>query len=216
MEATWVHQHSSRASAKTNIRLDGSFWSAPERLASAAATSFGGPYRDIGSGHKALSALVLTGVVSHHIAKHLAEALEIDDALLGSLIGATTRQKRDEALRRRVENERAYRDTFRPHLQVQTERTVPSPISVAALLTVARLRIIHLPDEALTANDEARERIIKTIIIDHWRENGGCVPAFGGIMGYVLVLVAGYGGFDFGFPTASPAIGPVRCKRSSG
>ena len=28
----------------------------------------------------------------------------------------------------------------------------------------------------------------------------GRVPAFDGIAGYVLVLVAGYGGFDFGLP----------------
>ena len=77
---------------------------------------------------------------------------------------------------------------------------MPSPIFVAALLTVTRLRIVRLPDLALTANDEARDRIIKPIIIDHWRENGGRVPAFGGIMGYVLVLIAGYGSFDFGLP----------------
>jgi hypothetical protein len=77
---------------------------------------------------------------------------------------------------------------------------VPSPIFVAALLTVARLRIVHLPNRALTANDEPRDGIIKNIIIAHWHENGGRVPAFGGIGGYVMVLVAGYGGFDFGLP----------------
>jgi hypothetical protein len=71
---------------------------------------------------------------------------------------------------------------------------------VAALLTVPRLRIIPLPDDALTTSGEARDRIIKTIIIDHWRENSGLVPAFGGITGYILVLVGGYGGFDFGLP----------------
>jgi hypothetical protein len=58
---------------------------------------------------------------------------------------------------------------------------VPSPIFVAALLTVARLRIVALPDEALTANEEARDRIVKSIGMDHWRENDGRVPAFGGI-----------------------------------
>jgi hypothetical protein len=83
---------------------------------------------------------------------------------------------------------------------VQTERAVPSPIFVVALLTVARLRIIHLPDEALTANEEARDRIIKTIISNHWRESNGRVPAFGGITAYVLVLVPGYDRFDFGLP----------------
>ena len=82
-------------------------------------------YRDISSGHKALSAVLLAGVVARHIAKHLAEALEVDEALVESVIGATTRQKRDEARKRRVESERAYCNSFRPHLQVQTERAVP-------------------------------------------------------------------------------------------
>jgi hypothetical protein len=158
----------------------------------------------------------------HHLgrsspANHLAGVLEADDALVGFVIRATRWQKRDEARLdhtlwkigdamwgkkrcRRVENERAYVASFRPHLQVQTERAVPSPIFVAALLTVARLRIVALPDEALTANDETRDQIIKTIITDHWRDNGGRVPAFGRIKGYFLVLVAGYGGFDFGLP----------------
>jgi hypothetical protein len=157
-------------------------------------------YRDIGSGHKALSALLLTGVLAPHVANHLADALEAGDALVESVISATTRQKCDEAHVRRVETERAYRASFRPHLHVQTEHAVPSPIFVAALLTVARLRIVRLPDEALTANEETRDRIVKTIIIDHWRENGGCVPAFGEIVAYVLVSIAGYGGFDFGLP----------------
>jgi hypothetical protein len=157
-------------------------------------------YRDIGSGHKALNAVLLTGFVTPHIAEHLAEALEADPALVGSVIDATMGQKRDEARERRIESERAYLASFRPHLQVQTERAVPSPIFVAALLTVARLRTVSLPEEALTANDEARDRIIKTTIIDHWHENNGYVPAFGGITGYVLVLIAGYGGFDFGLP----------------
>jgi hypothetical protein len=174
-------------------------------------------YSDTGSGHEALNAVLLRGLVTPNVAKHLADPLKADDALVGSVIDATMRQNRDEARldhplwklqdvmsgnKRvlRVESERAYLASFRPHLQVQTERAVPSPIFVAALLTVARLRIVLLPDGALTANEEARDRIVKLIIIDHWRENGGRVPAFGGIMGYVLVLVAGYGGFDIGLP----------------
>jgi hypothetical protein len=157
-------------------------------------------YRDLGKGHNALSTALLTGVVPLHIANHLAGALEVDDALFRAVIGATMRQKRDEARRRRIENEQAYRASFRPHLQVRTERQVPSPIFVAALLTVARLRIVPLPDAAVAANDETRDHTIKTVIIDHWCEKRGRVPAFGGITGYVLVLFTGYGGFDFGLP----------------
>src|SRR6266403_2217423 len=70
-------------------------------------------YQDIASGHKALNELLLTGVLAPHVAKHLANALEVDDALVESVIGATTRQKRDEARERRVESERAYVAAFR-------------------------------------------------------------------------------------------------------
>jgi hypothetical protein len=105
---------------------------------------------------------------------------------------------------------------FRQHLQVQTERIVPSPIFVAALLTVARLRIIRLPDEAITADNDDRDRAIKTIILDHSRDTGGCIPAFGGITGYILVVMAGYGGVDFGLPysvTGDPAGGMQKIER---
>jgi hypothetical protein len=53
-------------------------------------------YRDIGSGHRALSEVLLTGVMPRHVAKHLANALDIEDALVESVIGATTLQKCDE------------------------------------------------------------------------------------------------------------------------
>jgi hypothetical protein len=123
---------------------------------------------------------------------------------------------RGKKRQRRVERERAYLACCRPHLQVQTERVVPSPIFIAAMLTVARLRIIRLPDEALTANDEARDRIIKSIVVDHWRENNGRVPAFGGITGYVLISVAGSAVSISGCRSASLAIDPAQCRRSSG
>src|SRR5712671_2100580 len=61
-------------------------------------------YRDISSGHKALSAVLLTGVLAPHVANHLAEALEVDDAVVGAVIDATMRQKRDEARGQRVES----------------------------------------------------------------------------------------------------------------
>jgi hypothetical protein len=165
-------------------------------------------YRDIAGGHKALGATLLSGLMASQIADHLAIALEADETLVAAVVYATRQQRDDEARRLRIEREQVYRDSFRPHIQVQTEHHVPSPIFVAALLTVARLRIIRLPDEAMAAEGDARDRVVKTIIRDHWRETGGHVPAFGAITGYLLVLVAGYRGVDLGLPysvTGDPA-----------
>src|SRR6266436_186066 len=91
-------------------------------------------FRDTGSGHEALSAMLLKGLVDADLANHLAGALEVDATLVRSIIGATMRQKSDEARldrtlwklkdaiagqkhRLRVESERAYVAAFRPHLQ---------------------------------------------------------------------------------------------------
>jgi hypothetical protein len=54
-------------------------------------------YRQIGKGHKALTAAMMTGRVPPHMAKHLADALEVDDALVDAVVAATTRQQEDEA-----------------------------------------------------------------------------------------------------------------------
>jgi hypothetical protein len=124
-------------------------------------------YRNITNGHKALSTALLSGVVAPQIGDRLASALAADEAVVSAVIDATTQQKRDEACRFRIEREQAYSDSFRPHLHVHTERHVPSPIFLAALLAVARLRIIHLPVDAIAAAGETQDRIIKTIILDH-------------------------------------------------
>jgi hypothetical protein len=105
---------------------------------------------DIGSGQKALTAALLTGLVAPHVVNQLADALKADDALVGFIIAATIRQRCDEARlerrlwqlqdaiwakkrRLRVDRERVYLASFRPHVEVQTERAVPSPIFVAAM-----------------------------------------------------------------------------------
>src|SRR6266446_3797745 len=54
-------------------------------------------YPDTESGHEALTAALLTGLVAPHVVNHLAGVLEADDALVGFVIRATRRQKRDEA-----------------------------------------------------------------------------------------------------------------------
>ena len=52
-------------------------------------------YRDIGNGHKAFSELLTTGKIAPLIAQHLAEALQVDEAIVAALTAATARQQHD-------------------------------------------------------------------------------------------------------------------------
>ena len=131
------------------------------------------------------------------IAAKLAEALEADQNLIDAVLIAAVRQKHYEARARILAREGAHRATFRPHLMVETARRVPSPIFVAALFGIARLRIVPLSDDRFAAR-EARDRVVKGAILQHYRETSGRVPAFGRITEYVLVGLFGYDGTDFG------------------
>jgi hypothetical protein len=68
-------------------------------------------YRDVGNGHKALRELLTTGTVPPLIAQHLADALEVDEELVASVVAATARQQRDEASQRTLAREAAYKDS---------------------------------------------------------------------------------------------------------
>jgi hypothetical protein len=168
-------------------------------------------YLHIGNGHRALGELLTTGTVPPLIAKHLAAALQVDEELLVSLMAATARQQQDEAYQRILVREAAYRTAFKPHLRCETERAIPEPLFVAALLTSARLRLVPVCSETWQASADERDRLLKRAIQDHYRERRGHVPSFGAIVGYTAVVMAGYR-LDFGLPfdLDGDPMGPMR------
>jgi len=56
------------------------------------------------------------------------------------------------------------------------------------------------PYQTGSSDEESRDQAIKATIIEHFREHAGDVPTFGRITGYLLVLLSGYDGCDFGLP----------------
>jgi len=156
-------------------------------------------YRDVGNGHKALSELLTTGKMPPLIAQHLADALQVDAALVADVMAANARQQQDEACQRILTREVAYRTAFKPHLRCETERAIPEPLFVAALLTSARLRLVPVCSETWQLSSDERDRRLKRAIQEHYSERRGHVPAFGAIMGYTAVVTAGYR-LDFGLP----------------
>jgi hypothetical protein len=168
-------------------------------------------YRDVGNGHKALKELLTTGTVPPLIAQHLADALELDEELVASVMAATARQQQDEASQRALARETAYRTAFQPHLRCETERAIPEPLFVAALLTSGRLRLVPVCSETWLVGAGERDRQLKAAIQGHYREHRGHVPSFGAIVGYTAILTPGYL-IDFGLPydLDGDPVGPMR------
>ena len=156
-------------------------------------------YANLNTGHRALTELLMTGTPSPIIAGKLGETLEIEQDLVDAVMLATLRHKSDEARVQILAREKAYMTGFQPHLRTETARTIPEPIFIAALLTTARLRVVPTPEDIWSASPDERDRTLKRAIREHFRDQRGSVSAFGRIVGYTAVVMAGYR-FDFGHP----------------
>lgn len=153
----------------------------------------------LAKGHSVLSEILLTGTVPLYVTA-LADALEIDQPLLDAVLSATERQLDAERKAELLARENKYRECFYPHLQVKTERRMPSPIFVAAMLPPERLRVVYLPEEVDSLEEDEREQLVRASIRRHYRTTAGKVPAFGRIEGYYFIRFAGFGAMDFGVP----------------
>jgi len=67
-------------------------------------------YRQIGNGPRALAEMLTTGTIPPQIAKHLADALQVEDAIIAAVVSATARQQQDEASQRILAFQCAYSD----------------------------------------------------------------------------------------------------------
>ena len=100
---------------------------------------------------------------------------------------------------------------FEPHLQVETERRVPSPIFLAAMIGIRALRHVPVPDEVWTANEAKRDALVRAAIKKHFARCDGVIPSFGRITGYLLAIRPGRNG-DLGLPfdIRGERAGPIR------
>ena len=120
-------------------------------------------------GHRVLSDILTTGVVPPYLNSYmLADALEVDQSFLTEVLSATARQIDAEQKADLVVREEIHRARFRPHLQVMTERKMPSPIFVAALLTTEQLRTIYLPEDIITFDQYQQNQIVRELIKKHY------------------------------------------------
>jgi hypothetical protein len=145
------------------------------------------------------------------IAQHLAGALQVENELVAAVTAATARQQQDKASQRTLARETAYRTAFKPHLRCETERAIPEPLFVAALLTSARLRLVPVCSETWHASADERDRLLKRAIQDHYREHAARIIAFGAVVAYTAVLMPGYlVDFGFSYDLNGDPVGPMQ------
>lgn len=75
---------------------------------------------------------------------------------------------------------------FRPHLQVLTEHTVPSPIFVVAWTGVNYWLRVQVPLEVLLMSRTRKLHEVGRIVRAHYAEKKGRTLPFGAITGYLL------------------------------
>jgi len=143
--------------------------------------------------------------------KHLSGALELDEAVVDSVIESTSRQRQDEWRARLLARETEHLAHFQPHLRTETARTIPEPIFIAALIGTARLRLVEVTSEIWEASADNRNRLVEQAIRDHYRAHKAHVVPFGAILSYTLVTLPGYL-VDFGYPfdVAGNPTGPMQ------
>jgi hypothetical protein len=148
-------------------------------------------YRNISRGHRSLANTLLTGRSGPFLLANLAAALEVEQSIVDEALAATSRQHAPEALVKRRADERAYYAAFRQHLRYETERSIPQPKFVAGLVALQRLRIVNVDHRVWYKGPEHRDRLELTAVQGHYREQEGCIPGFGRITSYALVLAPG-------------------------
>lgn len=126
-------------------------------------------YRDLGKAHNVLRVLLalVTG-------ENLASTKALRDAVLPAIT-----EQQNNMRRARVLAEDCYRAVFRPHLQVQPERRIPSQIFMAAMIAVARLRVVSISDIGKNRPpllSQSESRLMERCVIRKARRLGFRVP----------------------------------------
>ena len=86
----------------------------------------------------------------------------------------------------RLQEEERERRAFVPYLFCQTERRIPSPIFVCAILNAERMKFIYLPPDYNQRSAGQQEEIRRALIAARQRNNDGRIPSFGKITCFTL------------------------------
>ena len=126
----------------------------------------------------------------------LPSGMEVTLACVEQAIESSKRQLREGERQLRDAEEAAWRRSFKPHAIILTERSIPQPIFVAAMIGVDALLRIDFDDAGDLADcraqaiDGLRSKLKRwNKSFDHQKNTGSfSLPAFGRVIGFVVNL----------------------------
>ena len=140
-------------------------------------------FKNLSKGCKRYDAFLGGHIEQPFILQNLAAALDVDVDVIQATLETTRCAISDAEKQAEADAEAAWRRSFRPHGIIETEKSIPEPIFIAALMGTEKLKRIELDD---TAQDAAllEQMIVRTR--DHMAEWNGSIPAFGKATGIVV------------------------------
>ncbi len=142
-------------------------------------------YKNIAKGCRRLHEFLNDLQCNSMVVDNLHVALDVPREEINEKLKETQCELEEE---RRQQEERERRE-FVPFLYCNTERRIPSPIFVCAILGSDRMKYIKLAPDFNDQSPERQKHIIKAFIEDRLKrleEFGGSIPAFGKVISFSL------------------------------
>jgi hypothetical protein len=139
-------------------------------------------YSNISRGCKRFDSFMKGESYPDIIMKNLAASLEVPEKELNEVIAKSKMEMQRDIERSRAKQNDIDRRNFSPCLYCHTERRIPSPIFVCAILGADRMKKIKLPKYFLILSDEERDAERRELIKETMMRYEGIIPSFGSIL----------------------------------
>lgn len=139
-------------------------------------------YSNISRGCKRFDSFMKGESYPDIIMKNLAASLEVPEEELNKVIAESKMEMERDIERNRSRQNDMDRRNFSPYLYCHTERRIPSPIFVCAILGADRMKKIKLPEYFLILSEEERDAERRELIKETMMRYDGIIPGFGSIL----------------------------------
>ncbi|HPF07595.1 MAG TPA: hypothetical protein PK293_16250 [Spirochaetota bacterium] len=138
-------------------------------------------YSNISKGCRRFDSFLAGEAYPENIISNLHAALDVDKNEINELLRETEIEFQKEMEVERLKRDEEGRKNFVPYLYCHTERRIPSPIFVCAILGADRLKIRKLPADFCTLSYEKQNDVRKKAIKEIIEKFDGTIPSFGRI-----------------------------------